>query len=89
MPPSSVLGWDFYFFAKCPLRNTLLSVEPDTSDPSAVRVVIKLPHGEVGDFSITSDLAPDSQVLNDNEKLSLPNRGWRVRFSLSDSIAEC
>ena len=21
--PSSVLGWDFYFFAKCPLRNTL------------------------------------------------------------------
>ena len=29
--------------------------EPQASDPSAVRVVIKLPHGQVGDFSITSD----------------------------------
>ena len=26
MPPSSVLGWTFYFFSKCLLRNTLMDV---------------------------------------------------------------
>ena len=41
--------------------------EPEASDPMAVRVLIKLPGGQVDDFSLP---------LLSSHRLN-PNRGWR------------